>query len=142
MLKFKNVKQNNVIDIQNHFPESEYKVLLELAKETFKSKNNIGWVDTVIYNLLRGKPLFNGIEKLKNEKYFGFEYINSRPFFLKIPRYEHLMNRFGHGQSNIFNTLKMDKEHKIVSYSTKIHLITLITIGFNQAFDYKNGEMV
>ena len=62
-----------ILDVKEYFTEKEQYKLLSIFKEEFKNKNACV-TDYAFYNFLREKPLFNGFEVIRTDKYWTFHY--------------------------------------------------------------------
>jgi len=69
------IKQEDIILDWNGFIDIEtQQKLYELLQKRFSQKRNTGIKDTVIYNFIRNKNLFNGISKLRQNKFESIEF--------------------------------------------------------------------
>ncbi|MBM24433.1 MAG: hypothetical protein CL760_01820 [Chloroflexi bacterium] len=56
----------------NFNKETDKDTLISLyskIRPIFQNKDNLSWIDTAIYNIVRGKPVFNGVEKLRENNF-------------------------------------------------------------------------
>lgn len=67
----KNYKTDSklVIDSSTLLLKEEREFLLKETKKVFQRKDEAVFIDTLFYNLLRNKPLFTGVEKIRADKY-------------------------------------------------------------------------
>jgi len=77
----RNYKTDSKLTISSNYYllEEERLFLLREVKKVFQNKDEAVFIDTLFYNFLRNKPLFSGVERLRNDKYFV---ICSAPSFL------------------------------------------------------------
>lgn len=52
----------------------EQKKMYKISKKYFQNQQEDSWIDVVAYNLIRNKPVFNGIKKLKPDSVFFYDY--------------------------------------------------------------------
>jgi len=97
-MKNKIAINNPVINTEEYLTEEERIFLLEEIRKEFKGLKNEGIVDILFYNFLRKKPLFNGFEKMRNEKYYVLIYSGisqyNFPEYNRYKWYESLIKRF------------------------------------------------
>lgn len=97
-MKNKVATNNPVINTEEYLTEEERIFLLEEIRKEFKGLKNEGIVDILFYNFLRKKPLFNGFEKMRNEKYYVLIYSGisqyNFPEYNRYKWYELLIKRF------------------------------------------------
>lgn len=69
------------VDISN-FNEDTLKALFVYSKEFYKKnkyhRHSYGYLDIMIYNVIRNKPLFNGFDRLKADTFYILEYQSQR----------------------------------------------------------------
>lgn len=55
-------------------PEENLKEMYQTIRKVFQDKNEESWRDIALYNIIRNKPVFCGVNKITQDKYFDFKY--------------------------------------------------------------------
>ncbi len=55
-------------------PEENLKEMYQTIRKVFQEKNEESWRDIALYNIIRNKPVFCGVNKITQDKYFDFKY--------------------------------------------------------------------
>lgn len=54
--------------------KEEQKKMYKISKKYFQNQQEDNWIEVVVYNLLRNRPVFNGIKKLKSDSFFYYDF--------------------------------------------------------------------
>lgn len=75
--------KDNLADFQ-YFTKENKDLFLKIAKKNASKKMFNNYIDHAFYNFLRDKPLFQGIDKIRTEKWYRDSFIEIRysKFFL------------------------------------------------------------
>lgn len=66
---------NQTTTIELNFKDKEiFNKVYSITKQVFREKKQHSLFDHILYNAIRNKPLFNGIEKLKQNNYHLYKY--------------------------------------------------------------------
>lgn len=77
-MKHYNTPQKTMIDL-SLINEGSIDKITQIAKKYFKNKSGATITDHMIYNALRNKPVFHGIQRIKQNKFHELKYYH-KPF--------------------------------------------------------------
>lgn len=58
----------------DRLPEDTLKQMYQTIRKVFQDKKEESWKDIALYNIIRNKPVFCGVDKITQDKYFDFKY--------------------------------------------------------------------
>ncbi len=68
---------DQIFNIHDFVTEPERLFVLSFLKEMFKNKENSHFAHTILYNVFRKKPMFNGIKSIRCDKFFSINNTDS-----------------------------------------------------------------
>lgn len=67
------MNQDHKVSLEG-FTKEDIKIAYNMIRKVFQEKKESSWQDIVIYNIIRQKPVFKGVEKITQDKYFNYKY--------------------------------------------------------------------